>query len=272
MEKSDVYVITGGGGGLGIACARLLGKKGTLLLADIDPDRVKKAATQFRSEGFNVETIVSDISKEKDIETLAKTTASLGRFAGITHTAGLSPRMADWKRIFEVNLIGTARLLETFLPLAGKGTVAVCLASMAAYLQDSNEKVDAIIDQPLDSDFYKKMAELMPSDPEDQSGSAYCFSKRGVIRLCARKALSWGAKEARLNSVSPGMFDTPMGQGDRLLHPHMDAMLEYGIQHRWGRPEEFANVVAFLMSKEASFVHGAELLVDGGVVAALKSG
>lgn len=270
MGKSDVYVITGGGGGIGVACARALGKKGTLLIVDIDNERVKNATAQFSSEGFELETMVCDIAKEKDVENLAKTTASLGRFAGIVHTAGLSPRMADWNRVFEVNLIGTARLLDAFFPLAGPGTVAVCLASMSAYLPEFTDEAYAILDQPLDPDFFKKIEPFMPE--EQKSGVAYSYSKRGVIRLCQKRTALWSAKEARIISISPGNFNTPMYQGDRLVFDVMGAFDEMAIQHRPGKPEEIANLIAFLMSEQASYITGAEILIDGGVIASLKSG
>lgn len=273
MTQSNVIVITGGGGGIGLACARLLGKRGTLLISDINPERVKNAINQLRSEGFNVEPIISDISKENEIEALVKTTSSLGRFVGIVHTAGLSPRMAEWQRIFEVNLASTARLIDAFLPLAGPGTVAVCLASMAAYTHETTEQINSVLDQPLAPDFYKKMEEIL-ADEVAKSGPAYSLSKLGVIRLCAKNAFKWGAKEARILSVSPGMIDTSMLQGDRAVpnqSEFIDSLLEMAIQRRLGRPEELAKVVAFLMSEDASYINGAELLVDGGVIAAVKS-
>ncbi len=270
MEKSDVYVITGGGGGIGVACARRLGKKGTLILNDIDSDRVNKVAAQLRSEGFRIETIVQDISKDS-AEILAKTVAPIGRFAGAVNTAGLSPRMGEWQRIFEVNLIGTAHLLNTLLPLAERGTAVVCLASNSAYMMPPNEEIDALLDQPLDPDFYKKIEKFIPEDPAttlEKSGIAYALSKRGVIRLCARKASEWGEYGARLNSVSPGLTDTPMLRGDAIAHPEMiKDFIEMSSEHRTGRPEEIANAIYFLMSEEASFINGSELLVDGGLIA-----
>jgi NAD(P)-dependent dehydrogenase (short-subunit alcohol dehydrogenase family) len=274
MAKSDVFVITGGGGGIGVACARQLGKMGTLLLDDIDSARIKQAAAQLRSEGLRVETMVNDVSKEEDVRILTKTAASLGQLAGVVHTAGLSPRMAEWQRIFEVNLIGTARVLDTFLPLAGPGTAVVCLASMAAYMMPSAEEIDAVLAEPLAPDFFRRIADFIPQDPAlpiDKSSVAYCLGKRGVIRLCSSKAPVWGSHGARIVSISPGLIDTPMYNGDLKVQPQINEMVRMAYQQRPGKPEEIANVVAFLISKEASYINGAELLVDGGVVATMKS-
>ncbi len=203
---------------------------------------------------------------------MAKTIASLGRFAGIVHTAGLSPSMADWKRIFNVNLIGTARLLEALLPLAGNGTAAVCFGSNSAYMMDSTPEIDAVMDQPLDPDFFEKMEPLLSGDEKDKSNTAYCLGKHGVIRLCAKKAASWGAQEARIVSLSPGLIDTSMLKLERQASADTtEPMIDLAIQHRPGRPEEIANVVDFLLSEKASYVTGVEILVDGGIIAALKS-
>ena len=104
-ERSDVYVITGGGGGMGTASAKRLGKRGIVLLTDIDSSGMEHAASELRAEGMRVETQISDLTDEQSLQSLAETTRSLGRLTGIAHTAGISPTMADWKRVFEVDLI-----------------------------------------------------------------------------------------------------------------------------------------------------------------------
>jgi NAD(P)-dependent dehydrogenase (short-subunit alcohol dehydrogenase family) len=267
MAKSDIYVITGGGGGMGSACARSLAKRGTVLLFDIDPEKLKTTATQLRLEGFNVETLVGDVSNQKDVETLAKTTASLGRFAGLANTAGLSPSLAKWKRIIEVNLVGTALVLAAFLPLADKGSVAVCFSSNSAHLGQNPPAINDVMDAPLDPEFFKKLEPLIPKEPLSSS-MAYVFSKSGVIRYVTKQVSLWLEKEARLLSLSPGLIDTPMLNSERKATPSItEPMIKRAIQHRPGRPEEIANVVAFLMSDEASYVAGIDILVDGGVIA-----
>jgi NAD(P)-dependent dehydrogenase (short-subunit alcohol dehydrogenase family) len=129
---SKVYVITGGSGGMGKAIARYLGKLGTVLLADVNEERLKQAATELAEDGItNVEYRVVDITNESQVDELATTAANLGELGAIVHTAGLSPTMADGRKIMEVNSIGTGLILKAFLSLAQPGTVAVCIASMA---------------------------------------------------------------------------------------------------------------------------------------------
>ena len=257
---------------MGTACARRLGKKGMLLLADIDAARVNAAAEQLRREGMRVETMVVDVGKEEDALSLAKTTASLGRLAGLVHTAGLSPTMANWERVFEVNLIGTARVLSAFLPLAEPGTAVVCIASMGAYMIPLDQQADAIMEEPLVPDFLKKMEAFKPKEPDKESGLAYCLSKRGVIRICWHQVPDWGERGARINSISPGQIETPMQKREFERQPEMAGMLDMMINRRLGKPDDIASAVAFLLSEEASYITGSELLVDGGVVAFFRLG
>lgn len=271
-ERSGVYVITGGGGGMGTACARRLGKRGTLLLADIDAARVNATAETLRQEGMRIETMVVDVSKEEDMLSLAKTAASLGRLAGLVHTAGLSPTMAGWERILEVNLVGTARVLGAFLPLAEPGTAVVCIASMGGYMMAITPEASAALDEPLAPDLIKKMAAFMPQEASKASGAAYCLSKNGVTRLCWHQVPDWADRGARINSISPGQIETPMQKQEFAHQPEMAGMLDLAINKRLGKPEEIASAVAFLLSQEASYITGAELLVDGGVVALFKIG
>jgi NAD(P)-dependent dehydrogenase (short-subunit alcohol dehydrogenase family) len=174
--------------------------------------------------------------------------------------------MGDARRIFAVNLLGTALLLDGFTPLATPGSAAVCIASSSAYqlAPFATAEGDALLDDPLAPGRLDELAGQY-ADP----GFAYAMSKRGVIRAAARAAVKWGAAGGRVNSLSPGIIETPMGRQELAQQPYMQDMLAVTPAGRSGTAAEIANVVAFLVSDQASYVSGIDVLVDGGMLQGL---
>jgi NAD(P)-dependent dehydrogenase (short-subunit alcohol dehydrogenase family) len=279
QQEASVFVITGGAGGMGRACARRLGKRGLVLLADIVADPLEQAAHHLRAEGLRIETQLCDVSQEESVQALAEKAHALGALGGIAHTAGLSPTMANWQQIIEVDLVGTARLLKAFLPFAEQDTAVVCIASMAGHasiggrLASGQAAVDAMLDEPLHPDLLARLAPIITTAPGAQgpSGLAYGLAKYGVIRLCQREASAWGQRGARLVSLSPGIIQTAMGQQELAQQPAMQMLITQTPLRRQGRPEEIASAVDFLVGADASFITGCDLLVDGGVTGAISS-
>jgi len=105
----------------------------------------------------------------------------------------------------------------------------------------------------------------------DDSGLAYAWAKRGVIRAAARAAVSWGRRGGRMNSLSPGLIDTGMGRQEFEAQPIMQVMLDNTPVGRLGQSEEVAALVAFLVSDDASFISGIDILIDGGGLEGLKA-
>jgi NAD(P)-dependent dehydrogenase (short-subunit alcohol dehydrogenase family) len=278
QQEASVFVITGGAGGMGRACARRLGKRGILLLADIVANPLEQAAQQLRAEGLRIETQLCDVSQEASVQALAEKAHTLGALGGIAHTAGLSPTMANWQPIIRVDLVGTAHLLNAFLPFAVQDTAVVCIASMGGHMTgrmpaSQQAAVDAILDEPLHPDLLTKLEPVMTTAPgaKEQSASAYALAKYGVIRLCKREASAWGQRGARLVSLSPGIIQTSMGQQELEQQPMMQMLIAQTPLRRMGKPEEIASTVDFLLSADASFITGCDLLVDGGVTGAMSS-
>ncbi|MFD6858682.1 SDR family oxidoreductase [Rhodococcus sp. NPDC060090] len=269
----NVGIVTGGGRGMGLSCAeQMVGTVDTLLLVDIDDTSAKEAAAQLSSDRTVVESFVADVGDAEALGRLADRAAELGTLRSVAHAAGISPTMADWRRIVSVDLVGTALLAHALRPLATAGTAMVYFASMAPLIgqMDPSPELGAVLDDPLDEHFLDKLREIVGESIE-QPGIAYSWAKHGVQRFARTEAIRLGAAGARANSVSPGLIDTPQGRQEAASNPRIADMQRATPLGRLGQADELAKVVAFLLSDGASFVNGIDILVDGGVMAAINS-
>jgi len=270
---TTVGIATGAGRGMGLSCAcRLADAVDHLLLVDRDEATLAAGSEEVVSKSRRavVEPVVLDVTDRDGLARLAQRSEALGTLRSISHAAGISPTMADWKRVLTVDLVGTAMLAEALRPLATTGTAMVCFASMAPRLGITHvaPEVDAALDAPLDDRFLDRVREAVGAEIEN-AGIAYSWAKRGVIRFVQQEAVRLGPVGARVCSVSPGIIDTPQGRQEAESHPFMDVLVQRTPLGRVGTSDEVAAVVAFLLSDEARFVSGVDVLVDGGVVAAM---
>ena len=250
-----VAVVTGAASGMGRRCVeRVRGLAEVLIAVDLEPPAVDGAAG-----------VACDVADAAAVAGLVERVRAEGSFRALVHAAGVSPTMGDARRMFDVDLVGTERLLRAFEKLVVPGSAAVCFSSMAAHqiAPFADAALDALVDEPLAPDFLDRAAAAVPD-----SGLAYALAKRGVIRACARAAVRWGPRGGRVTSIAPGIIDTPMGRQELAQQPIIRDMLDAVPLARLGGADEVAAVAAFLLSDDASFVSGIDVLVDGGLVQA----
>jgi NAD(P)-dependent dehydrogenase (short-subunit alcohol dehydrogenase family) len=268
-DAPRVAVVTGAASGMGRACSvALLDIADVLVLVDRDVEQLRSAA-QALPDSIAI-TRVADVTDAEQLTAVSAQVQSLGTFRALAHAAGVSPTMADWRAIIEVDLVGTALVLEALRPLVCPGSAAVCFASMASQLviPTADPAIDFLIDAPLDPDLLDKLVQSLPSikDP----ALAYAWAKRGVQRLARSEAMIWGPQGGRVCSISPGMVATPMGAQEEAAHPEMAALRDVMPIPRMATAGEVADATAFLLSDRASYLTAIDLLVDGGATAAFQ--
>ena len=271
MNKEVIVMI--GAGGIGMAIARRQGFGRTVLLADFNPQTLASAAQSMRDAGYAVETQLADVSSRESVEALAAKAASLGSVAQVVNTAGLSPNMAPIEGVLKVDLYGAALVFEVFGEVIAPGGSGLIISSMAGHMLPAlpPEQDQALIHTPTE-----ELLALPFLQPEviPNTVVAYMIAKRANHLRVQASAISWGKRGARVNSISPGIVVTPLAQHElnSEIGDMYRAMVETSPARRMAPPEEIAVAASFLLGPDAAFVTGSDLLIDGGVIAAMKTG
>jgi NAD(P)-dependent dehydrogenase (short-subunit alcohol dehydrogenase family) len=270
MSKPVLVII--GSGGMGAAVARRIGYGRTLVLADFDEAKLQALTASMAGDGYDAVAHRVNVSDRGSVAALAGAAAALGPVTGVAHTAGVSPQQAPVAAILAVDLLGTAIVLEEFERVIAEGGAGVVISSMGGHMG----AYPAEMEQALASTPTDQLLSLpfLSSEALINAGAAYSIAKRANQLRVRAAAPLWGDRGARINSISPGIISTPMGQLE-LAGPTGDgmrAMLDASAVKRLGTPEDMANAAEFLLDPRSSFITGTDLLVDGGVIAALKSG
>jgi NAD(P)-dependent dehydrogenase (short-subunit alcohol dehydrogenase family) len=260
-----------GTGSIGLACARRVAAGSILLLADYNEQQLASTAELMRDEGYKVETKATDISDKEAVAALARYAASLGSITRLIHGAGVSPNQAPPERIVHVDLLGTNYILESFGEVIGKRGLGIVISSQA-------DHTGARLSVELEHDLAYKPVEELEKLPAIQSltdsMAAYVLAKRSNTLRVQSAAIAWGERGARINSISPGIICTPLAR-DEMAGPHSElyqVMIKESASGRMGNPAEVAEVAALLLDDRGSFISGTDLLMDGGVVAAMRAG
>ncbi|MDY6807768.1 MAG: SDR family oxidoreductase [Actinomycetota bacterium] len=268
---TNTAVITGGAGGMGLATAKLMGDDHRIVIADVNSERLDAAVAELTDLGVDAIAVTSDITDRASVDAMFEQAESGGHVRAVVHTAGVSPQMGDAQFIARINAVGTVNICESYLRIAADGDAIVNVASIAghmspAFLQPTRTFKLALTDPTRFAEKIERSSNLLPKPA--RPGAAYSTSKAFVIWYSRAMAAAFGAKGARILSVSPGSFDTEMGRleeksGSRKL-------LEFAAIKRFGTPEEAAAVLAFAASEAPGYLTGTDILVDGGTKAGLN--
>ncbi|SFR70842.1 NAD(P)-dependent dehydrogenase, short-chain alcohol dehydrogenase family [Agromyces sp. CF514] len=270
MQKDVAVVI--GVGGMGLAIARRIANGRRVVLADFNLATLEAAAAQLTGEGHDVVTRRVDVSDRASVAELADAAAAAGRVTHVAHTAGLSPMQAPTQAILSVDLLGVAHVLDEFPRVIAPGGAGVVISSMSAYFAAPTLPAElgaALATTPTDELLALSFLAGLPNP-----GAAYSVAKRANQLRVAAASVAWGEHGARINSISPGVISTPMGQeelaGDS--GEQMRGMVAASAAKRLGTPDDIAAAAAFLLDPQvASFISGIDLLVDGGTVAGVNA-
>jgi NAD(P)-dependent dehydrogenase (short-subunit alcohol dehydrogenase family) len=242
VTPTPVAVITGGAGDIGLAAAHRLAADGhQLLVVDVDAAGVNDAVERLTRDGAVATGQVADVGDPDQVAEYARVATSLGPVRAFFNNAGIEGAQAvveeydidEFDRVMRVNVRGVFLGLHHVIPVMSQGGAVVNTASGAAFAAG-------------------------PANP------AYVASKHAVLGLTRSAAVGSAARGIRVNAVCPGAVDGRMMRSidaGRVDTPHAQPANPMG---RRAQPVEIADVVAFLLSDQSSFVNGEAILVDGG--------
>jgi NAD(P)-dependent dehydrogenase (short-subunit alcohol dehydrogenase family) len=256
---------------MGLSIARRVGAGRTIVLADVNAAGLKAAADALGNDGHRVLTREVDVTSRRSVAAVAEMADAAGRVTSVVHTAGLSPQQASAEAVLAVDLLGVALMIDEFGRVIEPGGAAVVIASMAGHMQPA---LDPAVAQQLATAPTDELLGLEACANITDSRIAYPFAKRANQIRVAAAAASWGERGARINSISPGVISTAMGRLELSSESGtlMRAMVDNSGLRRLGTPEDIAAATEFLLGPSAAFITGTDLLVDGGVIAAIQSG
>lgn len=266
MER-DVMILTGAGQ-IGMAIARRMGYGKKIVVGDKKPENAEDIARIMNNAGFDAIPVEMDLSSRASILSLIAEARKYGEISMLVNAAGVSPSQASIETILKVDLYGTAVLLEEVGKVIKEGGVGVTISSQSGYRMpaltaDEDEQLACTPTEELLS-----LGILQPQNIRDTL-HAYQMAKRCNVKRVMAEAVKWGERDARINSISPGIVVTPLAL-DEFNGPRGDFYKNMFAKCPAGRPgtaDEIANVAELLMSERGAFITGVDFLIDGGATA-----
>lgn len=266
MEKK-ICVITGGGSGMGLETAKLMGKTHYVVICGRTVGKLQDAVRNLREQGVACEAFPCDVGKLTSVQELAAHAGALGEVQAVIHAAGMSPHMGDAENIMQTNAVGTVYMNTEFAKIMGRGGCILDVSSMSAYLTPSVVMPRKLYKYALEDVelFRTKMNRRLRLFPKSvRPGVAYGISKDFVIWYSKKSALRYGEDGIRVVCVSPGNFETPMG---KLEEGEADQFTAHAAIKRFGKPEEIAYLFSTIVDERNGYLTGLDIICDGGIVA-----
>ena len=262
-----VMILTGAGQ-IGMAIARRLGYGMKIVIGDKRMENARAVSDVMNGAGFDAVAMEMDLSSRSSIQALIAGAQKHGPIAMLVNAAGVSPSQAPVESILKVDLYGTAVLLEEVGKVIASGGVGVTISSQSGHRMPALTPEEDALLACTPAEELLNLEMLRPENVRDTL-HAYQLAKRCNVKRVMAEAVKWGARGARINSISPGIIVTPLAldefnglRGD--FYKNMFAKCPAG---RPGTADEVANVAELLMSDRGAFITGADFLIDGGATA-----
>ena len=267
MSKKEVMILTGAGQ-IGMAIARRMGYGKKIVIGDRNINNGQKISEILTNAGFDAEYVKIDISSRESILKLISKSKEYGDIKMLVNAAGVSPSQASIEDILKVDLYGTAVLLEEVGKVIAPGGVGVTISSQSGHRM---QQLTAVEDEQLATTPTEELLNLLILKPENIKDTlhAYQMAKRCNEKRVIAESVKWGEKDARINSISPGIVVTPLAI-DEFNGPRGEFYKNMFAKCPAGRPgtaDEVANVAELLMSDKGAFITGSDFLIDGGATA-----
>ncbi len=270
--KKDVVILTGAGQ-IGMAIARRTGFGKKIVIGDKNFENARSISKIMNDVGFDTTPVETDISSRISILNLIAEAQKYGEISAMINAAGVSPSQAPIEAILQVDLYGTAVLLEEVGKVIKSGGVGVTISSQSGFRMPAlTPEQDELLATTPTEELLK--LEILRLENIKDTLHAYQMAKRCNEKRVMAEAVKWGKRGARLNDIAPGIIVTPLAI-DEFNGPRGDFYKNMFAKCPAGRPgtaDEVANVAELLMSPASAFITGSTILIDGGATASYYYG